>query len=179
VANYLAAILIVAAVALFVAAPLSGGFPRRRRSNRIELELESLEHDRGLAVQGLRELEFDREMGKLEDLDYRDLKRSLEDRALSAMTAIERARGAARASGMRLAARSPRPVPAAVATTPGTGSSPRPQPARRPSRAGGAGQPIVNFCPQCGVRVAAGYNFCAECGTDLNAVAVRSASRGE
>ena len=178
-ANYLAAILIVAAVALFVAAPLSGGFPRRRRSSRLELELETLEHDRGLAVQGLRELEFDREMGKLDDLDYRELKRALEDRALSAMSAIERARGASRASAMRLAARTPRPASAAVAAIPGSGSPPRPQPARRLSRASGAGQPVVNFCPQCGVRVAAGYNYCSECGTDLNAVAVRSASRGE
>jgi hypothetical protein len=182
VANYLAAILIVAAVALFVAAPLSGGFPRRRRSTILELELERLEHDRGLAVQGLRELEFDREMGKLDDADYRDLKRSLEDRALSAMSAIERAhaarRAAAPASSMRRAARFARPAPAGE--SPASPVTPlRAASTRRMSGAAGAGHPVVNFCPQCGVRVGTGHNFCAACGANLNAVATRTASRAE
>src|SRR5229473_5536075 len=104
-ANYLAAILIVAAVALFVAAPLSGGFPRRRGATSRELELERLEHERGLAVQGLRELEFDHEMGKLDDADYRELKATLEARALAAMGAIDRAKAAGRVATMRLASR--------------------------------------------------------------------------
>jgi hypothetical protein len=182
VANYLAAILIVAAVALFVAAPLSGGFPRRRRSTILELELERLEHDRGLAVQGLRELEFDREMGKLDDADYRDLKRSLEDRALSAMTAIERAhaarRAAATASPMRRAARLARP--ASAVESPVTPVTPlRASSSRRMSSAAGAGHPVVNFCPQCGVRVGAGHNFCAACGANLNAITTRSAARAD
>ena len=181
-ANYLAAILIVAAVALFVAAPLSGGFPRRRRSSILELELEHLEHDRGLAVQGLRELEFDREMGKLDDADYIDLKRSLEDRALSAMAAIERAhasrRAAAAAAPLRRAARPARPAPAGE--SPASPVTPlRTSSARRMSSASGAGHPVVNFCPQCGVRVGTGHNFCAECGANLSPVAARSALRAE
>ena len=169
-ANYLAAILIVAAVALFVAAPLSGGFSRRRRSTTLQLELERLEHERGLAVQGLRELEFDHEMGKLDQVDYRDLKRSLEDRALSAMRAIERARRTsevARAGTMRLAARPARIVPGPATLMPA-------QPG-----ASGAGLPLVNFCPQCGVRVGAGHKFCAECGANLSPLAPRIASRAE
>jgi len=178
VANYLAAILIVAAVALFVAAPLSGGFPRRRRSTSLQLELERLEHERGLAVQGLRELEFDHEMGKLDEVDYRDLKRSLEDRALSAMRAIESARrtsDVARAGTMRLAARPARPVPGPAALAPALRASA----ARRQPGAPGAGLPLVNFCPQCGVRVGAGHDFCAECGANLSPVAARAASRAE
>ncbi|MEA2679609.1 MAG: hypothetical protein QOK03_1331 [Candidatus Binataceae bacterium] len=182
-ANYLAAILIVAGVALFVAAPLSGGFPRRRRSTSLQLELERLEHERGLAVQGLRELEFDHEMGKLDEVDYRDLKRSLEDRALSAMRAIESARrtsDVARAGTMRLAARPARPVPAPAALTPAQPAPAlRASAARRQPGAAGAGLPLVNFCPQCGVRVGAGHNFCAECGANLSPVAARTASRAE
>ncbi len=178
-ANYLAAILIVAAVALFVAAPLSGGFPRRRRSTSLEIELERLEHDRGLAVQGLRELEFDREMGKLDEADYHDLKRSLEDRALSAMSAIERARGAARsaasASAMRRIARVGRTT-AAAGESPAT---PLRLPAARRTSGGAAASPVVNFCPLCGVRSGSGHNFCAACGSNLHALAPRTAARSE
>lgn len=175
--NYVAAILIVAAVALFVAAPLSGGFPRRRGATIRELELERLEHDRGMAVQGLRELEFDHEMGKLDETDYRDLKRSLEDRALAAMSAIERVRGARRTATMRLAAWQPRSNPAAVAAVP---SAPIGTPSVRRSFGDASGsRPTVNFCPQCGVPAGAGHNFCADCGASLNVAAARIASRAE
>jgi hypothetical protein len=175
VAIYLAAVLIVAAVALFVAAPLSAGFPRRRRSTSLELELEGLEHNRGLAVQGLRELEFDHEMGKLDQADYHALKRSLEDRALAAMSAIERLRDESRASTMRLATRRAR-----AAGAPPASSSPAAQASTRSSAAVADGsKPGVKFCPQCGARVGAGYNFCAECGAKLGAAAALTASRAE
>jgi hypothetical protein len=183
VANYVAAILIVAAVALFVAAPLSGGFPRRRRSTSGELDLERLEHDRGIAVQGLRELEFDHEMGKLDEVDYRGLKRSLEERALSAMSAIERLRGAGRAATMRLASRPARPTHAAVAAAPASAAPASlasfATPSARRSLGAANARPIVNFCPQCGVPVGAGHNYCASCGASLNMVAARIASRAE
>jgi zinc-ribbon domain len=182
VTNYVAAILIVAAVALFVAAPLSGGFPRRRGATSRELDRERLEHERGLAVQGLREVEFDHEMGKLDEVDYRDLKRSLEDRALSAMSAIERMRVAVpelerdveRTATVRRASRAARPALASAAAAM--------PPPRRTSAAGGAtavAPPKVKFCPQCGVPVGAGHNFCAVCGTSLNVAAARLASRAE
>ncbi len=163
-ANYVAAILIVAAVALFVAAPLSGGFSRRRRSTPREFDVERLEHERGLAVQGLLELEFDHEMGKLDELDYRNLKRSLEERALSAMSALEHARsagGATRGVPMRLAARVSRPGRVAA------------------SGAAAGTPPTMNFCPQCGVRAGAGHNFCAACGASLDGAAARVAARRE
>jgi ribosomal protein L32/HAMP domain-containing protein len=157
---YVAAIMIVASVALFVAAPLAGGLFRRRRVAN-ELDLERLEHERGLAVQGLRELEFDHEMGKLDDADYRELKATLEARALAAIGAIDRAKGAGRVATMRLASRR--------------------------SKASSAMQTAVrrfNFCPQCGVRSGAAHNFCAECGAALNpdarpTVEPRAATRTE
>ena len=60
-AFYVAAFLIVMGVALFVAAPLSGGLGIGVKAKREELELAHWEHEHALAVQGLRELEFDRE----------------------------------------------------------------------------------------------------------------------
>jgi hypothetical protein len=83
---YLAALLIVASVALFVAAPLGGGLLTSRRI-RDAAEAERLEHELGLAMQGLRELDFDREMGKLSDDDCEALCERLMARALDARAA--------------------------------------------------------------------------------------------
>ena len=147
---YLAAALIVAGVALFVAAPLSGGlFPTRRRGDE-ELNRMRLDHERGLAVQGLRELEFDREMGKLSDADYASLHDDLERRALTAMAALEKVRGAdssrAKGSVRRIeSARTAPPAPRAQTQQPRT----------------------INFCPQCGIRATADAKFCGECGVPL------------
>src|SRR5229473_2153901 len=99
---YLSAILIAIGVALFVAAPLfesSEIFLRRKH----DPELEKLEHERALAVAGLRELEFDRQMNKLSDPDFHDLRSSLENRALAAMASIEKLAAAARPSAKRSA----------------------------------------------------------------------------
>src|SRR5713226_10127699 len=91
----LAAALIVAGVALFVAAPLGIGLTRARAKSAGELQVERHEHERSLAVQGLHELEFDRQMGKLSAADYDSMHSALENRALIAMTEIERLRSEA------------------------------------------------------------------------------------
>jgi len=144
-AAYVAALLIVAAVALFVAAPLTEGFLRRKRS--ANLELARIEHERELALQGLRELEFDHEMGKLDEADYHNLKSGLESRALEAMRALERLAQEHRLAVVRLAP-----------TRDVSSSNPT----------AGGGRPL-NFCPQCGTRVAAGYRYCGGCGNSLEA----------
>ena len=145
---WIAAILMVVAVAIFVAAPLADGLPRREL--RPDIEMERLEHERGLALQGLRELEFDREMGKLGDADYNSLREGLEARALAAMSALEAARKRGR-SGLRLASRRARPAASA--------------------------RNFV-FCPQCGVRAGAGNRFCAVCGAAMGGAA-RGATQAE
>ncbi len=68
---------------------------------------EHWEHEHALSRWGLRELEFDREMGKLSDADYQSLRASLQGRALQAMSAIEKFKDEERASN--LAAISVRP----------------------------------------------------------------------
>ena len=143
---YLAAAMIIAGVALFVAAPLGGGFFPGRQRSASEVDRQRLEHERGLAVQGLRELEFDREMGKLSESDYGSLHAALEQRALKAMAALEKFRadqGRAKGSVRRIDfARSVAGSPRAVARN-------------------------INFCPQCGVRCPAEARFCGECGVGL------------
>lgn len=142
--------MIVAAVAMFVAAPLTDGVVRRREA-RPDIEAERLEHERALAMQGLRELEFDHEMGKLGDADYKSLRQGLEARALAAMSALDAARRRSRAS-LRLA----------------------------PRRGKSAAQARHNFifCPGCGIRAGAGNRFCAECGASLG-VGSRSGTQAE
>ena len=134
--------MIITAVALFVAAPLGGGFFPRQQKSSSEVDRERLEHERGLAVQGLRELEFDREMGKLSESDYASLHATLEQRALKAMAALERFRA----------------DPAR-----GKGSVRRIESARS---AAGA-QRDIHFCPQCGARCPADSRFCGECGVGV------------
>jgi NADH pyrophosphatase NudC (nudix superfamily) len=139
---YFAAFLIVAAVALFVAAPLTEGFLRRKRS--ANLEFIRLQHERELALQGLRELEFDHEMGKLDESDYQGLKANLENHALAAMRGLEQLAQASRPTLVRLAS-----IRSGGASTNQVGLRP------------------FNFCPQCGSRAVAGYRFCPGCGTAL------------
>ena len=157
----LAAALIVAGVALFVAAPLGIGLAGVRAKSPGELQIERHEHERALAVQGLRELEFDREMGKLSDADYESMHKALEQQALTAMTAVEnfrrqteRAANAKKLSSAPLtpAPRRPDPAPARVVHT----ELPQPR-LSSPS-------PKIRYCPQCGTRAAANSKFCAQCG---------------
>jgi|SRR5215469_6050410 len=151
----IAAALIVAGVALFVAAPLTAGVGRRRSNSRREAGLERLAHERGLAVQGLRDLEFDREMGKLSDTDYEALKTALENRALKAMQESDQLRDELRKSSLSIA-----PAPAAEAI-----KRPAEQPVLilRPETR----TPNLQFCPQCGTRALKDARFCAECGAAL------------
>jgi hypothetical protein len=159
---YAAAILIVIGVALFVAAPLGEGALGGRRGRCIGAEAERFEHERGLAMQGLRELEFDREMGKLGGADYAALRESLMERALAASTGLERLHQARRAAAAPSSAAISRPRLLRTAAA----SSPAP-----------AGPPRIRFCPQCGAEVMPG-NFCGECGAPLS-ITPRAATRAE
>ena len=160
---YLAAVLIVASVALFVAAPLGGGLLATRRAGRDAAEAERLEHERALAMQGLRELEFDREMGKLSDADYAALREGLMARALGASAALERRYATAAAPAPEAAAARPRLVKSGLTAASAAAAS--------------AATVRIRFCPQCGVEVAAG-NFCSECGAPLS-LSARAAARAE
>jgi len=184
VAFYIAAVLIVAGVALFVAAPLSGGLRGRARRSREEQELDHWAHEHALVVQGLRELEFDREMGKLSDADYESLKVSLEGRALHAMTAIEKFKEQELAANLAAVTVRPKlreaaaiadeiaamskPQPA-IPIVSGLGSIPPPVVSPRSTTAEIAGGRRIRFCPQCGMRTPIAGNFCGECGTPLRA----------
>jgi cytochrome c-type biogenesis protein CcmI len=134
---WLAAVLMIMAVALFVAAPLTD-----HASNGTVLgegaEGENHDREHGLAIQALRELDFDHAMGKLDGDDYRVLRQTLQTRALATMAA-----------------------PGGTATS---ASAERRTEALALSPSIIVGAAAVNFCVQCGARFEQGYNFCANCG---------------
>jgi cytochrome c-type biogenesis protein CcmI len=175
----LAAALIVAGVALFVAAPLGIGLVGARAKSAGELQVERHEHERALAVQGLRELEFDREMGKLSDADYESMHKTLEGRALTAMAAVENIRAQ---TDKATTAKKPSVTP--LATVPRRPSQPRrtdpiptlvlhaepprsPQPSPPPPS---QQSHKISFCPQCGTRAAIDSKFCAQCGIAIKQI---------
>jgi len=173
----LAAALIVAGVALFVAAPLGIGLAGARAKSAGELQVERHEHERALAVQGLNELEFDREMGKLSEADYESMHQTLEDRALTAMAAVEKIREQADKAAnakkpsitpvtpLTQAIRRPSPAPRRIDPVPTLvlhTEAPRPpQPTPPPSS---SQSHKISFCPECGMRAAIDAKFCAQCG---------------
>jgi cytochrome c-type biogenesis protein CcmI len=191
----LAAALIIAGVALFVAAPLGIGLVGARAKSASELQAERHEHERALAVQGLRELEFDREMGKLSDADYESMHKALEGRALTAMAAVENIRAqsdkAASAKKATVTPLAPAPAPRRSAplprttematmvlhieqprTPPSVSPSLQPQPLPSPMQPSPPMQSSskMRFCPQCGTRAAVDSKFCAQCGIAIKPI---------
>jgi hypothetical protein len=152
---YLAASLIVFGVAIFVAAPLLLDSGQRSAAARSD-ELARLEHDRALAIAALRELEFDREMSKLSESDSTQLRAQLENRALTAMAAIEELTAVAKPKArMRSATSQPRPPKVYQSVPEQTVTMPR-----------------FRFCPDCGARSPSTptANFCPGCGRALAAM---------
>src|SRR5271163_3006739 len=165
--------MIVAGVALFVAAPLGIGLVGARARSAAELQAERCQHDCALAVQGLRELEFDREMGKLSDADYDSMHKTLEDRALTAMAAGEKLRIE---NDKAVSAKKPTPITPltealrrleTVSRRVETAPPRPPQPTLPSQRQPAPPSRKRSFCPECGTRSATDAKFCAQCGIPI------------
>jgi hypothetical protein len=114
-------------------------------------------------------------MGKLSDADYHALHSQLENRALTAMTSIERIRQKIHHDANKPAAVA-RPAPSPP-SAPIRIVSPAPPPRRSENapafsfRSESSSARRFRFCPQCGTRAATDANFCAECGIVLKSTA--------
>ena len=80
---WIAAIMLIIAVALFIAAPLTD-YVLGGHNKVVSREPEGWVREQALAIQALRELEFDYAMGKLDSNDYLALKQRFENRVLAA-----------------------------------------------------------------------------------------------
>jgi ribosomal protein L32 len=116
------------------------------------------ETPRGVALLALKEIEFDRETGKLSDEDYQFLKEKYTAQALEALRAEEGAKTPDDVEA--LVARRVRALRSAAATAP-PGAPVCPTCGPRP-------EPDAAFCSTCGGRLAA-TTTCAHCGTALTA----------
>ena len=141
-------------------------WPRARKAAAVE-PVDAEETPRGVAVAALREIEFDRETGKLSDDDYASLKAKYTGEALAALRAESSGRGSALDLEAMISARvrllsgeappacrtcGPRPEPdAAFCSTCGR----RLETGHACGSCGAALPPDSAFCEHCGARVAA------------------------
>lgn len=87
---YLAGLIVIAAVAMSIAAPLLWPRPSVSDPAAADPERYRLEKEKELAYTAIKEAEFDLQMGKLSPEDHAALREKYEARALAALEALER-----------------------------------------------------------------------------------------
>lgn len=146
-----AAVLLAIAVVFFVLQPVVTG--REAPTDPEDERLSEAQHRRRIALLSLRDVEYDYLSGKLDETDYREMKRELSKEALAALDAEE----SEWQSG----------APAIV------GAGPDPVGARRGAPDGledeiAALRASIRdgmVCPQCGHPNPQGSRFCGDCGS--------------
>lgn len=134
--------------------------------------LEQEETPRGVALLALKEIDFDRETGKLSDEDYHFLKEKYTAQALEAIRAEEGERAsddveamiAHRVRALRSAAAA---APPDALVCPSCG--PRPEPDAAFCSTCGSRLPAAATCAHCGATLAADSRFCEGCGSRVAA----------
>jgi hypothetical protein len=117
------------------------GDARRARRARV-----ALEREKRLVLRSIKELEFDRAMGKVADADFDEMVGRLRDRAVGLMQRLEQANLGLRERIARdLAARPVTPVTAVPSLVPSAGVSCR--------ACDGANDADASFCKHCGARL--------------------------
>ncbi|HWB40962.1 MAG TPA: zinc ribbon domain-containing protein [Gemmatimonadales bacterium] len=168
-AEVVAAVL-VGMVALWLALRPLLGPPRL--PDLVEEPIDPEETPKGIALLALKEIEFDRETGKLSEADYRDLKAKYTAEALEALRAeagpkvpedVE-AMIAHRVRLLRSAAAAARPGALACPSC-----GPRPEADAIYCSACGSRLPAPATCSRCGTALSSDSRFCEGCGTRVAA----------
>ena len=143
-------------------------FAPPRPSAGVAEPLEPEETPKGVALTALKEIEFDRETGKLSDADYELLKQKYTGEALDALRAEERA--AARTDVEALIAARVKSLRSASAAGPGCPTcGPRPEADAAFCSACGRRLRVAGACEHCGTALAPDSRFCEGCGTGVAA----------
>jgi hypothetical protein len=167
-----AALVGVAAVWLVLQPLIATGRPSAPVFEPIDPE----ETPKGVALAALKEIEFDRETGKLSDEDYAFLKRKYTGVALEALRAEEAAAQPGTGGGdveVMIAARVRALRSAATSAPPGAPACPACGPRPEPDAVfcSSCGQRLQQggACAGCGAELGPGTRFCAQCGTGVAA----------
>ena len=119
----------------------------------------ALEREKFLVLRSIKEVEFDRAMGKISDADFREMSGRLRARAVGLLRQLD-----GDASGYRtviereLAARvGPAPAPGSAAPAAAANADARAEESRR------------GFCPSCGAAHDEDARFCKKCGARIEA----------
>lgn len=147
--------------------------PAKRKAVKLAAEIDAP----STAVDALREIEFDRETGKLSESDYADLKQRYTREALAELRAAEQGAGAATAGAATATASVVTagldPVEAAIARARADVRScgvcgPRPEPDA--TYCSSCGRYLPEKCGSCGTSIdLVGSRFCSGCGDQLAA----------
>ncbi len=157
------------AVVWMVLQPLVQPAPRRLASAEPP-ELEDTQ--RGRALLALKEIEFDRETGKLSDVDHSALKTKYTAIALHAMRAETATRPAAPMDIEAVIAKRVQQIRASGADAPGpvcANCGPRPESDAAFCSSCGVSLGLTAACSRCGAPVEPGGRYCAGCGTQVAA----------
>ncbi len=140
--------------------------PRARRAAPAE-PLEAEETARGVAIAALREIEFDRETGKLSDSDYASLKAKYTGEALAALRADASSGSGAPDLEAMISARVRLLTGGDVPACPSCG--PRPEPDAAVCSTCGRRLGTGHSCAACGAALPPGGSFCESCGARVAA----------
>ena len=121
-----------------------------------------LEAQRDAIYQAIRELRFDRQVGKVSDVDFEIFDGQLRQRAALVLREIDALNQAEADPALNASLEA---EIAALRHLNGRGPAVPAQPALA---AAAAGQAALNFCPRCGQRLQAGDRFCGKCGAALS-----------
>ena len=150
--------------------------PARRKAPVFE-PLDPEETPKGVALSALKEIEFDRETGKLSDADYEFLKAKYTQQALDALR-LEQATMevgdvealiADRVKTLRSASAPPPPAHASGEPPVCGTCGPRPEPDALFCSTCGARLPLAGACAGCGAALGPDSAFCERCGTRVAA----------